>query len=138
MTNNKPVQVEDVVLVLSGYPFSAIVGSKGVVQQSMQTGLAVVYFQQEKRWHDPSNLEVYSAKSWLIPWKYIKVLDSAYGNSLGELEQKLESLEDDLVVSKCCLELSEQLREMQHETIEKLKVEIDMLRAEIYYLKGGR
>lgn len=104
----------------------------------MQTGLAVVYFQQEKRWHDPVNLEVYSAKSWLIPWKYLKVLDSAYGNSLGELEQKLESLEDDLVVAKCCLELSEQLREVQHETIEKLKVEIDMLRAEIYYLKGGR
>lgn len=138
MTKDKPIQVEDVVLVLSGYPFAAIVGSKGVVQQSMQTGLAVVGFQQEKRWHDPSNLEVYSAKSWLIPWKYLKVLDSAYGNSVAELEELLENLQDDLTVARSCITISEELREMQQEQISRMIVEIDMLKAEIYYLKGGR
>ena len=137
MTKDKPIQVEDVVLVLSGYPFAAIVGSKGVVQQSMQTGLAVVGFQQEKRWHDPNNLEVYSAKSWLIPWKYLKVLDSAYGNSVAELEELLENLQDDLTVARSCITISEEMREIQYEQIKKLVEDIDVLRKELYLARGS-
>lgn len=137
MTKDKPIQEQDVVLVLPGCQFSPLVGSKGVVQRSMPTGLAVVQFQTEKRWHDPDDLSSpYAAKSWLIPWKYLKVLDSAYGNSVGELEELLEQAQDDLVTCRSCLEMSEQLREMQEVQLQYLIEETDRLKLEIYRLKG--
>lgn len=136
--NDKPVNEQDVVEILSDCLWGTLVGSRGVVQQSFQYKQALVKFQSPRRWQNPYDLqEIIQCTDWLIDWKYIKVIDSAFGNSVAVLESQLEMLEDDLTTVRCCLSMSEEMRELQESQIEKMIIEIDQLKAEIYLLKGG-
>ena len=138
MTKPLPVKELDVIEVLPGCLFPGLVYSKGIVRESLNFMSCVVEFPADKRSADGALMETFQGRYWCIPWKYLKVLDSAYGNSVAELEELLENLQDDLTVARSCITISEELREMQQEQISRMIVEIDMLKAEIYYLKGGR
>lgn len=131
------IKQEDVVEVLPGCIFSSLVYSTGVVVQSLNCRMAVVRFSQKKHWTDPKDLKnPYLGTDWLIHFDKLKVLDSPHDTMLGNLEEEILGLEADLVTARSCLIVSEELREQQHDLIQKLVEEVDMLKAEVYHLRN--
>ena len=131
------IKVEDIVEVLPGCIFSSLVYSTGVVVQSLNCRMALVKFPQKKHWADPNDLKnPYLSTDWLIPFDKLKVLDSPHDSRIGELEEEILGLEADLITARACLTVSEELREQQHDLIEKLVQEVDMLKAEVYHLRN--
>ena len=130
-----PVKELDVIEVLPGYPFSGLVYSKGIVRESFSFMSCVVEFPADKRSKDGNLMETFQGRYWCIPWKYLRVVESAYDDKVGALEEEILGLEADLVVARSCIAISEELREHQAELIKKLVEDIDILRAELYHLK---
>ena len=131
------IKADDIVEVLPGCIFSSLVYSTGVVVQSLNCRMAIVRFPQKKHWTDPKDLKnPYFGTDWLIPFDKLKVLDSPHDSRIGELEEEILGLEADLVVARSCISISEELREQQHDLIQKLVEDVDMLRAEVYHLRN--
>jgi hypothetical protein len=135
MTKPLPVKINDVVECLPGCPFPGLVYSKGIVRESLSFMSCVVEFPAEKRSKDVNLMETFQGRYWCIPWKYLRVVESAYDDKVCELMEELQSLEDDLMIARSCLVYSEEMREIQYEQIKKLVEDIDMLKAELYHLK---
>lgn len=127
---------QDIVEVLPGCVFQSLVYSKGVVIQALSSGMAIVRFPQNKHLTYADNLEKFECTDWLIPFDKLKVLDSPHDDRLGTLEEEILGLEADLVTARSCLIVSEELREQQHDLIEKLVEDIDRLKAEVYHLRN--
>ena len=132
-----PVKELDVIEVLPGCPFPGLVYSKGIVRESLNFMSCVVEFPADKRSTDGALMETFQGRYWCIPWKYLRVVESAYDDKVGALEEEILGLEADLVVARSCLAISEELRENQAELIRKLVEDIDMLKAELYHLKSN-
>jgi hypothetical protein len=130
-----PVKELDVIEVLPGCPFPGLVYSKGIVRESLSFMSCVVEFPAEKRSKDGNLMETFQGRYWCIPWKYLRVVESAYDDKVCELMEELQSLEDDLMIARSCLVYSEEMREIQYEQIKKLVQDIDLLKAELYHLK---
>ena len=130
-----PVKELDVIEVLPGCPFQGLVYSKGIVRESLSFRFCVVEFPADKRSKDGNLMETFQGRYWCIPWKYLRVVESAYDDKVCELMEELQSLEDDLMIARSCLVYSEEMREIQYEQIKKLVEDIDMLKAELYHLK---
>ena len=130
-----PVKELDVIEVLPGCPFHGLVYSKGIVRKSLSFMSCVVEFPADKRSKDGNLMETFQGRYWCIPWKYLRVVESAYDDKVCELMEELQSLEDDLMIARSCLTYSEEMREIQYEQIKKLVEDIDMLKAELYHLK---
>ena len=130
-----PVKELDVIEVLPGCPFPGLVYSKGIVRESLSFMACVVEFPAEKRSKDGQLMETFQGRYWYIPWKYLRVVESAYDDKVCELMEELQTLEDDLMIARSCLVYSEEMREIQYEQIKKLVEDIDMLKAELYHLK---
>ncbi len=130
-----PVKELDVIEVLPGCPFQGLVYSKGIVRESLNFMSCVVEFPADKRSKDGNLMETFQGRYWCIPWKYLRVVESAYDDKVCELMEELQSLEDDLMIARSCLVYSEEMREIQYEQIKKLVEDIDMLKAELYHLK---
>ena len=130
-----PVKELDVIEVLPGCPFQGLVYSKGIVRESLSFMFCVVEFPADKRSKDGNLMETFQGRYWCIPWKYLRVVESAYDDKVCELMEELQSLEDDLMIARSCLVYSEEMREIQYEQIKKLVQDIDMLKAELYHLK---
>lgn len=137
MTKSLPVKINDVVECLPGCPFQGLVYSKGIVRESLSFMSCVVEFPAEKRSKDGQLMETFQGRYWCIPWKYLRVVESAYDDKVCELMEELQSLEDDLMITRSCLVYSEEMREIQYEQIKKLVQDIDMLKAELYHLRGN-
>ena len=135
MTKPLPVKTNDVVECLPGCPFPSLVYSKGIVRKSLNFMSCVVEFPADKRSKDGNLMETFQGRYWCIPWKYLRVVESAYDDKLGQMEEEILGLEADLVVARSCIAISEELREHQAELIKKLVEDIDTLRAELYHLK---
>ena len=135
MTKQLPVKELDVIEVLPGCPFRGLVYSKGIVRESLNFMSCVVEFPTDKRSTDGALMETFQGRYWCIPWKYLRVVESAYDDKVGTLEEEILGLEADLVVARSCIAISEELREHQAELIRKLVEDIDMLKAELYHLK---
>ena len=127
----------DVVEVLPGCIFQSLVYSTGVVVQSLAAGVAIVRFQQKKHCNYAEPLETFNCTDWFIPFNKLKVLDSPHDSRIGDLEEEILGLEADLVTVRSCLIVSEEMREKQFDLIEKLVLEVDMLKAELYHLKSN-
>ena len=125
----------DVIEVLPGCPFPGLVYSKGIVRESLNFMSCVVEFPADKRSTDGALMETFQGRYWCIPWKYLRVVESAYDDKVGTLEEEILGLEADLVVARSCIAISEELREHQAELIRKLVEDIDLLKAELYHLK---
>ena len=95
----------------------------------------VVEFPADKRSTDGALMETFQGRYWCIPWKYLRVVESAYDDKVGTLEEEILGLEADLVVARSCIAISEELRENQAELIKKLVQDVDLLKAELYHLK---
>jgi hypothetical protein len=130
-----PVKELDVIEVLPGCPFHGLVYSKGIVRKSLSFMFCVVEFPADKRSKDGNLMETFQGRYWCIPWKYLRVVESAYDDKVCELMEELQSLEDDLMIARSCLVYSEEMREIQYEQIKKLVEDIDLLKAELYHLK---
>lgn len=130
-----PVKELDVIEVLPGCPFPGLVYSKGIVRESLNFMSCVVEFPADKRSTDGALMETFQGRYWYIPWKYLRVVESAYDDKVGALEEEILGLEADLVVARSCIAISEELREHQAELIRKLVEDIDILKAELYHLK---
>ena len=135
MTKPLPVKELDVIEVLPGCPFQGLVYSKGIVRESLSFMSCVVEFPADKRSTDGQLMETFQGRYWCIPWKYLRVVESAYDDKVCELMEELQSLEDDLMIARSCLVYSEEMREIQYEQIKKLVEDIDVLKAELYHLK---
>ena len=132
-----PVKELDVIEVLPCCPFPGLVYSKGIVRESLNFMSCVVEFPADKRSKDGQLMETFQGRYWCIPWKYLRVVESAYDDKVCELMEELQSLEDDLMIARSCLVYSEEMREMQYEQIKKLVEDIDILKAELYHLKSN-
>ena len=132
-----PMKELDVIEVLPGCPFHGLVYSKGIVRKSLSFMSCVVEFPAEKRSKDGASMETFKGRYWCIPWKYLRVVESAYDDKVCELMEELQTLEDDLMIARSCLVYSEEMREIQYEQIKKLVEDIDMLKAELYHLKSN-
>ena len=137
MTKPLPVKVLDVIEVLPGCPFQGLVYSKGIVRKSLNFMSCVVEFPADKRSTDGNLMETFQGRYWCIPWKYLRVVESAYDDKVGTLEEEILGLEADLVVARSCIAISEELREHQAELIKKLVEDIDVLRKELYLARGS-
>ena len=132
-----PVKINDVVECLPGCPFPGLVYSKGIVRESLSFMSCVVEFPAEKYSSTGLPNETFQGRYWCIPWKYLRVVESAYDDKVCELMEELQSLEDDLMIARSCLVYSEEMREIQYEQIKKLVEDIDLLKAELYHLKSN-
>ena len=132
-----PVKELDVIEVLPGCPFPGLVYSKGIVRQSLNFMSCVVEFPADKRSTDGALMETFQGRYWCIPWKYLRVVESAYDDKIGQMEEEILGLEADLVVARSCIAISEELRENQAELIRELVEDIDILKAELYHLKSN-
>ena len=132
-----PVKTNDVVECLPGCPFQGLVYSKGIVRESLSFMSCVVEFPADKRSTDAALMETFQGRYWCIPWKYLRVVESAYDDKVCELMEELQTLEDDLMIARSCLVYSEEMREIQYEQIKKLVQDIDLLNAELYHLKSN-
>ena len=137
MTKQLPVKELDVIEVLPGCPFPGLVYSKGIVRESLSFMSCVVEFPAEKYSSTGLPNETLQGRYWCIPWKYLRVVESAYDDKVCELMEELQSLEDDLMITRSCLVYSEEMREIQYEQIKKLVEDIDLLKAELYHLKSN-
>ena len=135
MPKQLPVKELDVIEVLPGCLFPGLVYSKGIVRKSLSFMSCVVEFPADKRSKDGQLMETFQGRHWCIPWKYLRVVESAYDDKVCELMEELQSLEDDLMIARSCLVYSEEMREIQYEQIKKLVEDIDVLKAELYHLK---
>lgn len=126
MTKSLPVKHGDIVEILPGFPF-----------KSLSFMSCIVEFSTEKRSQDFDTMEVLQSKFWCIHWKYLKVIESAYDDRLGEMEHQIQDLEENLMFSQSCLSVSEELRDQQADLIARLVEEIDMLKAKVYSLVGS-
>ena len=131
-----PVKELDVIEVLPGCPFQGLVYSKGIVRKSLNFMFCVVEFPADKRSKDGNLMETFQGRYWCIPWKYLRVVESAYDDKVCELMEELQTLEDDLMIARSCLVYSEEMREIQYEQIKKLVEDIDLLKAELYHLRN--
>ena len=132
-----PVKELDVIEVLPGYPFPGLVYSKGIVRESLNFMSCVVEFPAEKYSSTGLPNETLQGRYWCIPWKYLRVVESAYDDKVCELMEELQTLEDDLTIARSCLVYSEELREFQAELIKKLVEDINVLRKELYLARGS-
>ena len=132
-----PVKELDVIEVLPGYPFPGLVYSKGIVRESLNFMSCVVEFPAEKYSSTGLPNETLQGRYWCIPWKYLRVVESAYDDKVCELMEELQTLEDDLTIARSCLVYSEEMREIQYEQIKKLVEDIDVLRKELYLTRGS-
>ena len=137
MTKTLPVKELDVIEVLPGCLFPGLVYSKGIVRKSLSFMSCVVEFPADKRSTDGALMETFQGRYWCIPWKYLRVVESAYDDKVGALEEEILGLEADLVVARSCIAISEELREHQAELIRKLVEDIDVLRKELYLARGS-
>ena len=137
MTKQLPVKELDVIEVLPGCPFPGLVYSKGIVRESLNFMSCVVEFPADKRSTDGALMETFQGRYWYIPWKYLRVVESAYDDKVGVLEEEILGLEADLVVARSCIAISEELRDQQAELIKKLVQDIDVLRKELYLARGS-
>lgn len=137
MTKPLPVKEGDTVEVLPGCTFSSLVYSKGIARKPSGSMASVVEFPTEKRSKDFDTMEVFQSKFWCIPWRYLKVIESAYDDALGELEHKIQDLEESLMFTRSCLSISEELRDQQSDLIEELVQELEALKAKLYHLNGS-
>ena len=138
MSNKQlPVKELDVIEVLPGCPFKGLVYSKGIVRKSLSFMFCVVEFPAEKYSSTGLPNETLQGRYWCIPWKYLRVIESAYDDKVGALEEEILGLEADLMIARSCLVYSEEMREIQYEQIKKLVEDIDVLRKELYLARGS-
>lgn len=132
------IKLDDIVSIESNPFFPALVGSQGVVKQVLVGKQVLIQFPKKQRNVYPEYLEEqFEATEWILPFQYVRVLDSPYDDRCGILEEEILGLEADLVTARALLHVSEEMRGHQFDLIEKLVEDVDKLKAELYHLRGN-
>ena len=95
----------------------------------------VRYDVKQTAW-DAERNEVLAGTEWFFNAKYLEEIGVPKDSYAERLEVKVQELEDDLMITRSCLTMSEELREGQQTTIEKLIEEVDKLKKDLYNLRG--
>ncbi len=125
------IKINDVVEVLPNLVYVTLVGRKGFIVQKIDKSTSLVNFPCVCKHYDTDTKETVSSTQWYLQDKYLKIIDSPEDNRIGTLEENIQSLEDDLVITRAALSISEELRDKQFNIIEDLKKEIDCLNGKI-------
>lgn len=126
------IKVNDSVEVLPNHIFRDLTGFVGTVLQLLPADLYIVDFSCRLGSKTRLDTEILVADKWIIQGEFLRVVESPSDIIIAELEDKIADLEDGLVVTRSCLAVSEEMREKQFELIEKLVIEIDKLKADLY------
>ena len=123
------------VRVSERHPYKTLQGTEGVVKQIIDNMVLVRYDVKQTAW-DAERNEVLAGTEWFFNARYLEEIEVRKDSYTERLEVKVQELEDDLMNTRSCLTMSEELREGQQTTIEKLIEEVDKLKRDLYHLRG--
>ena len=129
------ILLDSLVRVSERHPYKTLQGTEGVVKQVIDNMVLVRYDVKQTAW-DAERNEVLAGTEWFFNAKYLEEIEIPKDSYTERLELKVQELEDDLVIARSVLEVSEELRELQEGTMRKLIEEIDKLRKDLYDLRG--
>lgn len=129
------ILLDSLVRVSERHPYKTLQGTEGVVKQIIDNMVLVRYDVKQTAW-DAERNEVLAGTEWFFNAKYLEEIDSSKDSYTERLEVKVQELEDDLMITRSCLTMSEELREGQQTTIEKLIEEVDKLKRDLYHIRG--
>ena len=127
--------LDSLVRVSECHPYKTLQGTEGVVKQIIDNMVLVRYDVKQTAW-DAERNEVLAGTEWFFNAKYLEEIEIPKDSYTERLELKVQELEDDLVIARSVLEVSEELRELQEGTMRKLIEEIDRLKKDLYHLRG--
>ena len=129
------ISLDSIVRVTERHPYKTLQGTEGVVKQIIDNMVLVRYDVKQTAW-DAERNEVLAGTEWFFNAKYLEEIEIPKDSYTERLELKVQELEDDLVIARSVLEVSEQLRDELCRTNESLIEEIDKLRKDLYDLRG--
>lgn len=129
------ISLDSIVRVTERHPYKTLQGTEGVVKQIIDNMVLVRYDVKQTAW-DAERNEVLAGTEWFFNAKYLEEIEIPKDSYTERLELKVQELEDDLVIARSVLEVSEELRELQEGTMRKLIEEIDRLKKDLYHLRG--
>ena len=129
------ISLDSIVRVTERHPYKTLQGTEGVVKQIIDNMVLVRYDVKQTAW-DAERNEVLAGTEWFFNAKYLEEIEIPKDSYTERLELKVQELEDDLVIARSVLEVSEQLRDELCRTNESLIEEIDKLRKDLYHLRG--
>ena len=129
------ILLDSLVRVSERHPYKTLQGTEGVVKQIIDNMVLVRYDVKQTAW-DAERNEVLAGTEWFFNAKYLEEIESTKDSYTERLELKVQELEDDLMITRSCLTMSEELREGQQTTIEKLIEEVDKLKRDLYHIRG--
>ena len=129
------ILLESLVRVSERHPYKTLQGTEGVVKKIIDNMVLVRYDVKQTAW-DAERNEVLAGTEWFFNAKYLEEIEVPKDSYTERLELKVQDLEDDLVIARSVLEVSEELRELQEGTMRNLIEEIDKLKKDLYHLRG--
>ena len=131
------ILLDSLVTISQSHPWAGLRGCEGVVVvQILESAVILELVDGVQTVLDKHTKEHLRASHWSVPVEYLETSQVSNSNYLDELEMKVQDLEDSLTAARCCLEVSEQLRDELCRTNESLIEEIDKLRKDLYHLRG--
>ena len=130
------ILLDSLVTISQSHPWAGLRGCEAVVVQVLESAVILELVDGVQTVLDKHTKERLRASHWFVPVKYIETSQVSNSNYLDELEMKVQDLEDSLTAARCCLEVSEQLRDELCRTNESLIEDIDKLRKDLYDLRG--
>lgn len=130
------ILLDSLVTISQSHPWAGLRGCEAVVVQVLESAVILELIEGVQTVLDKHTKEHLRASHWFVPVEYIETSQVSNSNYLDELEMKVQDLEDSLTAARCCLEVSEQLRDELCRTNESLIEEIDKLRKDLYDLRG--
>ncbi len=129
------ILLDSLVRVTERHPYKTLQGTEGVVKQVIDNMVLVRYGVKQTAW-DAERNEVLAGTEWFFNAKYLEEIEFPKDSYAERLELKVQELDDDLMITRSCLTKSEELREGQQTTIEKLIEEVDKLKRDLYHIRG--
>ena len=130
------ISLDSLVTISQSHPWAGLRGCEGVVVQILESAVILELVDGVQTVLDKHTKEHLRASHWFVPVEYLETSQVSNSNYLDELEMKVQDLEDSLTAARCCLEVSEQLRDELCRTNESLIEEIDNLSKDLYDLRG--
>jgi len=124
-----PFNINDIVEVSSRCPYDNLVGSKGTVIQIIPSSKSCIVSFGDYYIVDDSPDDLNITSDFCLSYDWIILYQDSEDSYVEELEDQVKKLEDELVMLRVCMEVSEQIRESQYKEILELSNEIIKLKS---------
>lgn len=118
-------KLDDVVEISDDCPWENIRGRVAFVHQILPNSDCVVTLDSPTMMHEPGSDDLHVTNSFYVPYSCLTLLQDADDDYVQELEDRLIKVEDDLIFTRACLTLSEELREELFKKVKFLQQELD-------------